>query len=94
MRWVSTTVFLSLKQNFMRIVCSLKSAIYASLKISNHYNTTLQKRMKLWNAASRLRGCWYTNSKRILLVQSSGDRPYYNRFPRGIKIPRTFGYTS
>jgi hypothetical protein len=55
------------------------------------YNTTLQKRTKLKNAASRLRGCWHTNSQRVLLAPSSGGRPYHNRFARGIQIPRTFG---
>jgi hypothetical protein len=82
--------FLSLKQTLIQIFCSLKSDIYAGLK--NRQTTTQHyKNTKLVNAASHFNGSWHTNSHRVLLAPSSGGRPWYNWFARGIQIPRTFG---
>jgi hypothetical protein len=52
MRWVSTAVFLSLKQNLMQILCSLKSAFYAGLK--NRRTTTTQRYKNARNSRTRL----------------------------------------
>jgi hypothetical protein len=84
--------FFKLKAKFDADSLLLKICQWCRLKKSpNHYNTTLQKSTKLKNAASRLHGCWHTNSQRVLLTPSSGGRPYHKRFARGIQISRTFG---
>jgi hypothetical protein len=51
MRWVSTAVFLSLKQTLMQNLCSLKCAIYASLK--NRRTTKTQRSKNARNSRTR-----------------------------------------
>jgi hypothetical protein len=51
MRGVSTEVFLSLKQNLMQILCSLKSAIYAGIK--NRRTTKTQRYKNARNSRTR-----------------------------------------
>jgi hypothetical protein len=51
MRWVSTAGFLSLKQNLMQILCSLKCAIYAGIK--NRRTTATQRYKNARNSRTR-----------------------------------------